>query len=227
MPCRDLKPANIMLSKGVVKIGDFGFAKKNITKRIKNATSVGTPLYMPIQILKSEPYTSKCDIWAVGFIFYELLHNKTPWTAQTEFELVKNIETKPAKINESLHLETQDFLKKCLMIDEDQRIGWDHVFMHPIFKGYFKQYALQNQQFEDKLKMVMTELRFQINSKNIDLNKLLESMGMKNEKELNFSQFSDFLRYIHPNITKDEIKFFFEKMDTNEDGSISIHELSS
>lgn len=54
--------------------------------------------------------------------------------------------------------------------------------MHPIFKGFFKQYALQNQQFEDKLKMVMTELRFQINSKNIDLNKLLESMGIKNEK---------------------------------------------
>jgi len=45
---RDLKPANIMLSKGVVKIGDFGFAKKNITKRMKNATSVGTPLYMPL-----------------------------------------------------------------------------------------------------------------------------------------------------------------------------------
>lgn len=46
--CRDLKPANIMLSKGIVKIGDFGFAKKNITKRMKNATSVGTPLYMPL-----------------------------------------------------------------------------------------------------------------------------------------------------------------------------------
>jgi len=81
----DLKPANIMLSKGVVKIGDFGFAKKNVTKRIKNATSVGTPLYMPLQVLKSEPYTSKCDIWAIGFIFYEMMHNRTPWTAQTEF----------------------------------------------------------------------------------------------------------------------------------------------
>jgi len=44
----DLKPANIMLCKGVVKIGDFGFAKKNVSKRIKNATSVGTPLYMPL-----------------------------------------------------------------------------------------------------------------------------------------------------------------------------------
>ena len=57
--------------------------------------------------------------------------------------------------------------------------------------------------------MVMTELRFQINSKNIDLMKLLNSMGIKYENELNFTEFSDFLRYIHPNITKEEIKFFF------------------
>jgi uncharacterized Zn finger protein len=60
-------------------------AKKNVTKRMKNASSVGTPLYMPLQILKSEAYTSKCDIWATGFIFYEMLHGKTPWTAHTEF----------------------------------------------------------------------------------------------------------------------------------------------
>lgn len=74
-----------MLASNVVKIGDFGFAKKNVTKRMKNATSVGTPLYMSLQVLKSEPYTSKSDIWATGFIFYELLHGKTPWTASTEF----------------------------------------------------------------------------------------------------------------------------------------------
>lgn len=169
-----------MLSKGVVKIGDFGFAKKNITKRIKNATSVGTPLYMPLQILKSEPYTSKCDIWAVGFIFYEMIHNRTPWTAHTEFELVKNIENKAFKLNEGLRPETKDFINRCLKIHEEDRMSWDEVFLHPIFKGYFHQYALQNQQFEDKLKMVMGELRFQINSKNLDLNKLLDGMNIKN-----------------------------------------------
>lgn len=196
-----------MLCKGVVKIGDFGFAKKNITKRIKNASSVGTPLYMPLQILKSEPYTSKCDIWAVGFIFYELLHQRTPWTANTEFELVRNIETKPLKINGEFKAETKDFISHCLETLEENRMSWDEVFVHPIFKGYFNQYALQNQQFEDKLKMVMTELRFQINSKNLDINNLLTSMGIK--QEMNFSKFSEFLRYIHPNITKDEVKFFF------------------
>lgn len=40
---------------------------------------VGTPLYMSIQILKGMPYSSKCDIWALGCIFYEMLFAKTPW----------------------------------------------------------------------------------------------------------------------------------------------------
>ena len=38
--------------------------------------------------------------------------------------------------------------------------------------------------------MVMSELRFQINSKNIDLNKLMGSMGFKANHELNFQEFS-------------------------------------
>ena len=98
------------MAKGAVKIGDFGFAKKNPNKRVKNETSVGTPLYMSIEILKGEPYTSKCDIWALGFIFYELTHGMTPWIANTEFELVRNIENKPLKINPKLGPNTVDVL---------------------------------------------------------------------------------------------------------------------
>ena len=32
---RDVKPANILISKGQMKIGDFGFAKKNCSKKMK------------------------------------------------------------------------------------------------------------------------------------------------------------------------------------------------
>jgi serine/threonine protein kinase len=41
---------------------------------------VGTPLYMSAEILKGIAYTSKCDVWALGIIFYELLTSKFPWT---------------------------------------------------------------------------------------------------------------------------------------------------
>ena len=61
-----------MIHNNAIKIGDFGFSKRLDNKRFKNGTVVGTPLYMSLQILKSEPYTGKCDIWALGLIFYEV-----------------------------------------------------------------------------------------------------------------------------------------------------------
>lgn len=84
-PLRDIKPANILVAKGVIKIGDFGFAKRNVSRKMKTETSVGTPLYMSTEVLKGTPYTSKCDVWAVGVIFYEMLHKRTPWTAKSVY----------------------------------------------------------------------------------------------------------------------------------------------
>ena len=50
---RDLKPANIMIKGNIIKLGDFGFAKKTHVSKIQKQTIVGTPLYMSPQILKS------------------------------------------------------------------------------------------------------------------------------------------------------------------------------
>lgn len=55
-----------------MKLADFGFSKKDRAKRKVQQTMVGTPLYMSYQILTGVPYSSKCDIWSLGFIFYEV-----------------------------------------------------------------------------------------------------------------------------------------------------------
>lgn len=118
-----MKPENILLNKGVVKVCDFGFSKKGNSQKMKNQTAVGTPLYMSVEILKGEPYTSKCDIWALGFIFYEvsnpiikMIFGETPWDAPNEYQLIKNIENMPLKFQKSLSPVTEDFLRKCLGI---------------------------------------------------------------------------------------------------------------
>lgn len=89
---RDLKPANILINDGIYKIGDFGFAKyvDNFGSQMLKSC-VGSPIYMAPQILERTPYTTKCDIWSIGVIFYEMIHNTPPWKAKDENELLKGI----------------------------------------------------------------------------------------------------------------------------------------
>lgn len=49
---RDMKPANILLKNGLIKIADFGFAKQSDNNCFLK-TILGTPLYMSPQLLKS------------------------------------------------------------------------------------------------------------------------------------------------------------------------------
>lgn len=54
-----------------------------------------------------------------------MLHGKTPWIANSEYELVKNIEQRPLQLNPSLKPDTKDFITRCLKIEEGPRISWD------------------------------------------------------------------------------------------------------
>lgn len=224
---RDLKPANVMKRKKVLKLGDFGFAKQMGPKSMVS-TCVGTPLYMSLEILKGEEYTSKCDIWALGFIFYEILHGDTPWTANTELQLVRNIEKQPLTIRrKGLSAETEDFLRRCLQLREADRISWDEIFMHPIFRGYFSGKS-NGQEFENKMKMIMNKLRFYISQKNLDLKKVMDSLGFGNNKnEISYHEFFHFFQRVYPEISNEEADYVFKKTDSDQSGSISVDELKT
>ena len=49
---RDLKPDNILIHNGVIKLGDFGFCKSLETTVDMAATMLGSPIYMAPEVLK-------------------------------------------------------------------------------------------------------------------------------------------------------------------------------
>jgi serine/threonine protein kinase len=55
-------------------------------------TALGTPFYMAPQLLKAHKYSSKCDIWSVGVIYYELLYGTQPWKGGSIHQLLSNIQ---------------------------------------------------------------------------------------------------------------------------------------
>ena len=141
---------------------------------------------MSQEVLKSKNYTSKCDIWSIGCIFYEILHGRTPWVAKSECQLYQNIMTQPLLIDPKLSENTKSFLVQTLKVREEERICWDDLFKHPIFNGYFDKFISENIELENKYLKVMSDLRFQINSENIDLQSLWGNLGFEETKDIKF-----------------------------------------
>jgi serine/threonine protein kinase len=211
----------------VVKICDFGFSKKTNSKRLKNSTIVGTPLYMSIEILKGEQYTSKCDIWALGFIFYELLHGTPPWNGASEYQLITHLEGCPLKFHKPLSAATKNFLSMCLAVQEAQRMNWDQLLRHEMFNGMFAHYVAKEHQFENKFKTIMAQLRYEINSNNIDLDRLIEMYGFGRLRDLDFKAFDRLMRAIDPDLTIEEVRFIFEKLDQDDSNTVSLVEFQA
>ncbi|EAR99160.1 Serine/Threonine kinase domain protein (macronuclear) [Tetrahymena thermophila SB210] len=139
---RDLKPANILIHDDVFKITDFGFAKKLDSMEDQLMDSlVGTPLYMAPQILNKQQYTSKCDVWSIGLILYELLFGRTPWPAVNVVDLVQKMCTVPLQFpkDQSISQALVNFISKCLQFPESDRISIQEMCANSLFEDYVQQ----------------------------------------------------------------------------------------
>ena len=65
---RDLKSANIFISNGAYKLGDFNVSK--LLKKSLAYTQTGTPYYASPEVWRDEPYDNKSDIWSLGCVLY-------------------------------------------------------------------------------------------------------------------------------------------------------------
>jgi len=80
---KDLKPPNILMKGGVPKIADFGLATIRQSENLLMEGPIATIWWRPPEILvmdlaedKEAPrtFTNKVDVWAMGLIFYQLIH---------------------------------------------------------------------------------------------------------------------------------------------------------
>ncbi|TRM70384.1 kinase-like domain-containing protein [Schizophyllum amplum] len=102
---RDIKPQNLLLNPAgpdefarghplgvpVLKVADFGFAR-SLPNAMMAETLCGSPLYMAPEILRSEKYDAKVDLWSVGAVLYEMAVGKPPFRAQNHIELLNKID---------------------------------------------------------------------------------------------------------------------------------------
>ncbi|GET93302.1 protein kinase, putative [Leishmania tarentolae] len=128
----DLKPENVMLSStGIIKLGDFGFAKKYtepVSQRVAS-TGCGTPYYLSPEALRGERYSLKSEMWALGVILYELLALTGPFAAATRAELRAKVHnSRYAKLPATYSKELRSVCYKLLTLDPNQRPSTRDLF---------------------------------------------------------------------------------------------------
>ncbi|MFZ5439592.1 MAG: serine/threonine-protein kinase, partial [Myxococcota bacterium] len=83
---RDLKPGNVLVTKGgEPKLLDFGIAKVlggATDERTRTGQQVLTPAYASPEQLRGERVTTAADVWALGVMLYELLVGRRPFQGE-------------------------------------------------------------------------------------------------------------------------------------------------
>ncbi|XP_058409982.1 serine/threonine-protein kinase Nek10 isoform X3 [Diceros bicornis minor] len=120
---RDLTPNNIMLGdKDKVTVTDFGLAKQK-QENSKLTSVVGTILYSCPEVLKSEPYGEKADVWAAGCILYQMATLNPPFYSTNMLSLAtKIVEAVYEPVPEGVYSEkVTDTISRCLTPDAEAR----------------------------------------------------------------------------------------------------------
>uniref|UniRef100_A0A8C6IN90 Uncharacterized protein n=1 Tax=Melopsittacus undulatus TaxID=13146 RepID=A0A8C6IN90_MELUD len=120
---RDLTPNNVMLGdEDKVTITDFGLAKQK-QENGKLASVVGTILYSCPEVVKSELYGEKADVWAAGCILYQMATLNPPFYSTNMLSLAtKIVGAVYEPVPEGLYSEKVSFIiKRCLTPDAEAR----------------------------------------------------------------------------------------------------------
>ncbi|KAM4616437.1 serine/threonine-protein kinase ULK1a isoform 2-T2 [Polymixia lowei] len=144
---RDLKPQNILLchpegrrsspNNTCIKIADFGFARHLQTNTMA-ATLCGSPMYMAPEVIMSQNYDGKADLWSIGTIVYQCLTGKAPFYASTPQELRLFYESN-RNLLPSIPRETSSPLRHLLLgllqRNHKERMNFDQFFHHPFLES--------------------------------------------------------------------------------------------
>ncbi|XP_061467762.1 serine/threonine-protein kinase Nek9 isoform X2 [Rhineura floridana] len=137
---RDIKTLNIFLTKAnLIKLGDYGLAKKLNSEYSMAETLVGTPYYMSPELCQGVKYNFKSDIWAVGCVAFELLTLKRTFDATNPLNLCVKIVQGNRAMEVDSNVYCWDLIQmvhSCLDQDPEKRPTADELLENPLISKH-------------------------------------------------------------------------------------------
>lgn len=135
---RDVKPSNVILTKGQqTKLADLGLAKviDHVTEDTRPGVGLGTPFYFsPEQSQDAAAVDHRSDIYSLGITLYQMLTGQLPYTGATLAEIVyqhRYGKAKPiSEIVPSVTRQTESLVAKMMAKDPADRFqSYDELLL--------------------------------------------------------------------------------------------------
>lgn len=146
---RDLKAENIMLTvTGVLKVIDFGTAKDLENPHIKGSGNasrakvfedyVGTPQFMPVEVIENKCTDFKSDTWSLGCTIFQVIAGVPAFHHRSEYLVFTRIMDMDLQFPPGFDEQAEDLVRKMVVKEREKRLGGDDlgdVRGHPYFEG--------------------------------------------------------------------------------------------
>jgi tetratricopeptide (TPR) repeat protein len=131
---RDIKPDNILLSRGgLVKVMDFGLAKSESVKMTGTNVVMGTPCYMAPEQATAGKVTPQTDVYALGLVFYEMLTGQTVFRDGDILQRqVHEMPPPPSEVAPDIPTALDDIILCAVAKDPQQRFPSMNAFVHAL-----------------------------------------------------------------------------------------------
>ena len=125
---RDVKPANIMISKaGAVKVMDFGIARAlaDANSVTQTAAVIGTAQYLSPEQARGEKVDARSDVYSLGCVLYEILTGEPPFVGDSPvavaYQHVREDPVPPSQRHDGIAPELDAVVLKALAKNPDNR----------------------------------------------------------------------------------------------------------
>lgn len=124
---RDVKPANVLLDRGQVRLTDFGLVLDELqsTRLTREGTLAGTPSYMsPEQIRSPHFIDHRSDIFSLGTVLYEMLTGQLPFRGvqrMTLMQILHDEPRSPRELNDAIPRDLETICLKAMAKEPSRR----------------------------------------------------------------------------------------------------------